>query len=68
MITRQPINERILKEDFYVDDENMRKNIMKKLDTESKKYIKGLIKRNANQIIKYEDKMYRNHCEACLIF
>lgn len=68
MITRQPINERILKEDFYVDDENMRKNIMKKLDTEATKYIKELNKRNINQTINYEDKTYRNHCEACLIF
>ena len=68
MITRQPINERILKEDFYVDDENMRKNIMKKLENEARKYIKGLDKRNIKQTIKYEDKTYRNHCEACLIF
>jgi hypothetical protein len=68
MITRQPINERILKEDFYVDDENMRKKIMKKLDTEARKYIKGLDKRNINQTIKYEDQTHRNYCEACLIF
>ena len=68
MITRQPINERILKEDFYVDDENMRKNIMKKLENEARKYIKGLDKRNIKQAIKYEDKTYRNHCEARLIF
>lgn len=68
MITRQPINERILKEDFYVDDENMRKKIMKKLDTEARKYIKGLDKRNINQTIKYEDQTNRNYCEACLIF
>lgn len=68
MITRQPINERILKEDFYVDDENMRKNIMNKLDIESRKYVNGLEKRYLSQTIKYEDKIYRNHCEACLIF
>lgn len=68
MITRQPINQRILKEDFYVNDENMRKKIMNKLDTEAIKYINRLNKRNDKQTIKYEDKTYRNHCETCLIF
>ena len=72
MLIRQPINSEILKEDFYIDDELSRNKIINKLEIESRKYMKRLPKRNLpdNNIntITYEDKLFHNPCESCLIF
>jgi hypothetical protein len=71
MLIRQPINSEILKEDFYVDNELCRNKIINKLEIESRKYMKRLPKKNlSNNIntINYEDKLFHNPCESCLIF
>ena len=71
MLIRQPINSEILKEDFYIDDELSRNKIINKLEIESRKYMKRLPKKNlSNNIntINYEDKLFHNPCESCLIF
>lgn len=73
MFIRQPINSEILKEDFYIEDELIRNKIINKLEIESKKYMKRLPKRNLhvnniNNNITYEDKLFHNPCESCLIF
>ena len=74
MLIRQPINSEILKEDFYIDDELSRNKIINKLEIESRKYMKKLQKRNLNNnninnnTITYEDKLFHNPCESCLIF
>ena len=72
MFIRQPINSEILKEDFYIDDELSRNKIINKLEIESRKYMKRLPKRNLHDnninTITYEDKLFHNPCESCLIF
>ena len=71
MFIRQPINSEILKEDFYIEDENCRNKIINKLEIESRKYMKRLPKKNLPNNIKninYEDKLFHNPCESCLIF
>ena len=74
MLIRQPINSKILKEDFYIDDELCRNKIVNKLEIESRKYMKRLQKKNIynNNInqntISYEDKLFHNPCDFCLIF
>jgi hypothetical protein len=71
MLTRQPINSEILKEDFYIEDKLCRNKIINKLEIESRKYMKRLPKKNLpNNIntINYEDESFHNPCESCLIF
>jgi len=74
MLIRQPINSKILKEDFYIDDELCRNRILNKLEIESRKYMKRLQKKNIynnninDDTIIYEDKLFHNPCEYCLIF
>ena len=71
MLTRQPIDITMLKEDFSIDNEISRYKIMKKLETETKNYVKKLKKRNVcniNNTVIYDDKIYHNSCEPCLIF
>ena len=73
MFIRQPINSEILKEDFYIDDQLSRNKIINKLEIESRKYMKRLPKRNLHDnnninTITYEDKLFHNPCESCLIF
>ena len=74
MLTRQPINSEILKEDFFIEEELCRNRIVNKLEIESRKYMKRLQKRNLfnnninNNIVTYEDKTFHYPCEYCLIF
>ena len=71
MLTRQPIDKNMLKDDFYIDNENNRNKILKKLEIETKNYVKKLKGRSVcsiNNTIVYDDKIYRNSCEPCIVF
>ena len=67
MITREPITKLMLYEDFCIDTEIIISKIIKCLNIESRNYIKSLrSKKKINDI--YDDKIYHNSCEPCLIF
>ena len=67
MNTREPINKLILYEDFCIDTEISINKIIKGLNTESSNYIKRLrSKKKVNDI--YDDKIYVNSCQPCLVF
>lgn len=66
MLTRQPINERILEEDFNIENPNHRAFLCYKLRNWSKKYEKKL-KIQDNNKIEYEGSLF-NECEVCAIY
>lgn len=68
MFTREPIDKKMLKEDFCIDNENDINTIINNLLIESKKYIKGLKKTYKLESVVIENNIYRNSCEPCLIF
>ena len=67
MITREPITKSMLYEDFCIDTEINIGKIIKGLNEASSNYIKKL--RNKKRISDiYDDKIYRDSCEPCLVF
>ena len=67
MITREPITKLMLYEDFCIDTEINIIKIIKGLNVESRNYIKRLkTKKKVNNI--YDDNIYNNSCEPCLVF
>lgn len=65
MLTRHPLNKGILKEDLYIEEEDIIIKIINKLEKDSKNYANKLKKRNTNNI--YDDKISYNSCEICQI-
>ena len=68
MLTREPINKEMLEEDFCIDKEDSLNKIYTNLKEGCKNYIKKLRKKNNNSKIIFEDKIYRNSCESCIVF
>ena len=68
MFTREPINKEMLSEDFCIDKEENIDIIMSNLNLESKNYRKKLKRKNINTKIIFDDKIYRNSCESCIVF
>ena len=66
MLTRQPINERILEEDFNIENPNHRAFLYYNLRNWSKKYEKKLKIQEKNKI-EYEGSSL-NECEVCTIY
>ena len=66
MLTRQPINENILEEDFNIENQSHRAFLYFKLRNWSKKYEKKL-KIQESRKIKYEGSSL-NECEECVIY
>lgn len=67
MLTRQPINERILEEDFNIENPNHRIFLCYNLRNWSKKYEKKLKIQENNKIV-YEGSSSFNECEVCVIY
>ena len=72
MITKNPITEEILKNEFGIDKIGYVKRIMLNLITCSQNYIKRLQNRNTDnnyyKSIVFDSNPYMKACEACLIF
>ena len=67
MLTRESITKKMLKDDVCIDSEYNISKIIKCLNVESKNYIKKLRKyKNINLI--FDDKIYRDSCESCIIY
>ena len=58
----------MLSEDFCIDKEENIDIIMSNLNLESKNYRKKLKRKNINTKIIFDDKIYRNSCESCIVF
>ena len=68
MLTRESITKKMLKDDVCIDSEYNISKIIKCLNVESKNYIKKLRKNNNDINIIYDDKIYRDSCEPCIIY
>ena len=71
MTSKNPITEKIIKDDLGIDKIGHLQRIMISLKDESKKYIVSLTKKEKNDKFKniiYEENPYLNSCDACSIF
>ena len=68
ILTRESITKKMLKDDVCIDSEYNISKIIKGLNVESKNYIKKLRKNNKDINIIYDDKIYRDSCEPCIIY
>lgn len=67
MLTRESITKQMIKEDFFIENEYNIGKIIKGLNVESKNYIKKLKRINKNINVIFDDRMYHNSCESCII-
>ena len=68
MLTRESITKKMLKDDVCIDSEYNISKIIKCLNVESINYIKKLRKNNKNINLIFDDKIYRDSCEPCIIY
>ena len=72
MVSKNPINEEILKNDLGIVKMGHFQRIMIRLKEESEKYIENLTKKGnkdkPNKNIIYEESPYLNSCETCFLF
>ena len=66
MLTRESISEKMIKEDICIDSEYIVGKIIKSLNVASRNYIKKL-RKNKNKNLIFDNKIYANSCELCLI-
>ena len=67
MLTRESITKQMIKDDFFIENEYNIGKIIKGLNVESKNYIKKLKRINKNINVIFDDRMYHNSCESCII-
>ena len=67
MLTRESITKKMLKDDVCIDSEYNISKIIKCLNVESKNYVKKL-RKNKNINLIFDDKIYRDSCESCIIY
>ena len=68
MVTRQPINDKILQNDIGIKKIGYRARILNSLTTEASIYIKKLENIKDDKVLTYENNKNINSCEVCHIF